>query len=233
MEFPELLVHVRHGESLIQSLRGNSRYFPDDNSRQPFLGLNDKHIPLTNKGKKEASETGVRLLERYGKFDVVLHSQYLRSKQTAEALIRSYTKVESKDINFVETELLNERSMGEVFNLTEKEVNERFPELKDHWTKEGEIRAQYPRGDSLANVRQRMLSLLILISRIWPGNKICLVGHWGTSMMLRGIIEEISDSDLLQLMADEYPPNCSILAYEYDPNKNRLDLKEKNLVICT
>lgn len=209
MTTPSLLVHIRHGHA--------PSFFP---------GKSDREIPLSDEGLAHAKRVGLRLAERFGTFDQVIHSTYLRSRQTAYAQLNAYSFGEISKMVVREDPLLDERNLGAVYGLDPAEVEKRFPELAAHWQQERELRARYPEGNRLLDVVENVSQLLGTLPK---GKRVLLCGHWGTHWSLRYLLEGLSEDDLLRAMAEEHPENCSLLIFE--PADGKLVLREKNIML--
>lgn len=228
MQRPSLLLHIRHGESLAEQCRKGRRYFSCDQDRRPLYGMTDRTVPLTAKGMRHAEATGRNLCERFGSPEVIIHSTYLRSRQTAEAIVCACPS----GVQVREDPLLDERDMGMAFLLTEDEVRFRYPDLDRYWARRGELRAEYPQGESFLHTVLRVRRLLRGLSAEWVGRQVCLVGHWGTSFALRHELEGWSEAETLSAMGREHPPNCSMLAYRFDPAVGKMIVEARNLVLA-
>jgi broad specificity phosphatase PhoE len=81
----ETIVLVRHGKSAGNVLSHRPRkdfYLPH--------GMTDETLPLTDRGKIQASKTGEWLAKTYPEgFDVIISSPFLRAKKTAEFACRA------------------------------------------------------------------------------------------------------------------------------------------------
>ncbi len=86
---------IRHGESLL-----NAQHI-----RQGAEGS------LSEKGKKQAEDTGKRL--SHTKFDVILVSPYIRTKETAEIISKQLKKVPRKPLEYVDL-LVERRNPSEI-----------------------------------------------------------------------------------------------------------------------
>ena len=118
MERPSLLVLVRHAESLRNRVKKHNTYFPDEESRMFVKGIADHKIPLTECGIEQSIKTGVCLKERFGAFNYVFHSGYLRTVQTMEGILKAYSIEERANMKVRMSHLIRERNPGFTYDMT-------------------------------------------------------------------------------------------------------------------
>lgn len=123
---------VRHGES-------------EGNRDNKFRGRKD--FPLTEKGRKQAEETG-KFLRKYGKFDVIFTSPLIRAKETATIIS-----------NFLSSEVVVEQSihnikLGDWEGKSKEEIRRKYPEKWKLWIEEPE-KLILPNGESIDQIRER------------------------------------------------------------------------------
>src|ERR1051326_8690260 len=90
MNWPSLLVFVRHGQSEvnIQSIEEMAQ-----------AGVVDHSAPLTLIGVNQASHTGRYIQDVYGKFDQYFVSTFLRTRQTLNFLDSSPNPIDDSRLN--------------------------------------------------------------------------------------------------------------------------------------
>lgn len=94
IERPSLLVIVRHAESERNAIKKGNVYFPDEESVACVKGIPDHETSITQRGIMQALITGRHIRRRFGTFDVVYDSGYLRTEQTRNHILRAYTDEE-------------------------------------------------------------------------------------------------------------------------------------------
>jgi phosphohistidine phosphatase SixA len=89
---------IRHAESERNKGKKNSVYFADDEARKIIKGIPDHKIPLTPEGIAQAEKTGIALRKRFGTFDYIYHSGYLRTTQTMKGILKAWPEKERSKI---------------------------------------------------------------------------------------------------------------------------------------
>ena len=102
------LVLVRHGQS-------------QWNEKNLFTGWKDPD--LTEKGVKEAIETGLALKESGYQFDIMFTSVLLRAKRTGNLILE---QMGQEDLKTFENEALNERNYGDLAGLNKDKLDPRY-----------------------------------------------------------------------------------------------------------
>lgn len=145
---------VRHGES-------------EANAAKRYAGQTDS--PLTERGREQARAVAAAL--RAVRFDRVVSSDLSRARDTAEIIAREHgLRVEV----FPE---LREIHVGEAAGRAIEDAKQRFDRGPGTFQ-------QWPGGESLEEVRDRVVSALERIVAASPGKTICVVGHGGVTRIL-------------------------------------------------
>ncbi|MBI2983901.1 MAG: histidine phosphatase family protein [Chloroflexi bacterium] len=145
---------VRHGES-------------EANAAKRYAGQSDS--PLTARGREQARTVAAAL--RATRFDRVVSSDLSRARDTAEIIAREHgCEVEV----FPE---LREINVGEAAGKAIEDAKERFDWGPGRFV-------QWPGGESLEQVRDRVVSAIDRIVAASPGKGICIVGHGGVTRIL-------------------------------------------------
>lgn len=211
MRRPELLVIVRHAESVRNQAKKDTVYFADDAARRVVRGTPDHLVELTEAGHAQAWQTGRAIRERFGVFDRVFTSGYMRTEQTAQGLLNAYPDDERPPI---ETNLyIRERDPGYTYDMTEAEAAENFPWLAEYWQTFGGFFSRPPGGESLADVTSRVDTFLRSLYRECAGQRVLVVMHGGTIRCLRFLLEQWPYEKVNQLVRDDPPANCGVTTY--------------------
>ncbi|MBI3083655.1 MAG: histidine phosphatase family protein [Candidatus Omnitrophica bacterium] len=229
MNRPSLLVIVRHAESQRNIAKRGSVYFADEEARATIKGMAEHKTPLTPKGIQQAGVVGQFLRRRFGIFDYIYHSGYLRTVQTVEGILMAYRPVERQRMEVRRHLFIRERDPGHAFDMTETEAERHFPWLKEYWATCGGFFAHPPGGESLAQVAERVYLFLNMLFRDRAGKKILVITHGGTLRCFRFLLERWDYERALTWPADQKPANCGVTVYKYDPRLKRLMLKAYNL----
>jgi probable phosphoglycerate mutase len=148
------IIVVRHGQT-------------EWNRVERFRGRYE--VPLNKTGLAQAKKTAIRISERW-KPAVIYASPLGRARETAKAVAQSCNLILQVydglvDINY-----------GDWQGLTPEEARSHWPKLVAAWYEHTET-VQIPGGESLAQVRQRITTMLKHICWLHAGNEIVLVGH--------------------------------------------------------
>lgn len=234
MDIPSTLVLVRHGESERNVAKAGRAFFTDDQARQGHRGVADHRIPLTDAGHQQAQLTGQALRKRFGSFDQVFHSGYVRTIETMKGLLSVYNDDERARINIDANLFIRERDTGHAYDMTEAENSEAFPYMHEYWTTAGPFFAHPPGGESIAQVAQRVQLFLDMLCRNHRGERVLVVTHAGTLRAFRFLLEGWSYDEADRWLS-EYPPpkNCSVTTYTADNHGKRLALQDHHRVYWT
>jgi len=230
MNRPSLLVIVRHAESKRSAAKKDRVYFADDEARAMVRGVPDPENPLTALGVRQAEATGAFLRRRFGRFDYVYHSGYRRTIQTADGILKAYTKSEQQKVQVRHHLFIRERDPGYAYDMTQAEAERAFPWMKAYWKTFGEFFARPAGGESLAQVAERVYLFLNMLFRDRAGKKILVVTHDGNIRCFRFLLERWDYAQALSWPAGQAPKNCGATVYTYHRKKRRLVLSGYNLV---
>ncbi|MCS6906815.1 MAG: histidine phosphatase family protein [Anaerolineales bacterium] len=145
---------VRHGQT-------------EWNRVERFRGQAD--VPLNEVGLKQAEATGKRIAREW-QVSAIYSSPLSRALRTAEA-IATYSSVPVQphpnltDINY-----------GDWQGLSPEEVAQRWKDELDRWYHQPHL-CRIPNGESLEDVRQRILQAIRLLAKQHLGQTIVVVGH--------------------------------------------------------
>lgn len=228
---PRLLVLLRHAESARQAAKQNRPFYPDEEARRPVAGTPDHLIPLTDLGRRQAAEAGLALRAKFGVFDRIYVSPYLRAQDTLHGILGAYSTSERRGIEVAEDLLLRERDTGYGHDMTEGEAAAAFPWLQAYWRSAGPLYAQPPGGESLAQVVVRVGQFYERLLREAADARVLIVAHGGSLRCLRFLIERWSPTEMERQLASEPMENCSATWYEPDPVSGTLVLGAANRML--
>lgn len=177
---------IRHGES-------------EANRRDAFLGHGN--LELTETGRAQA-EMAAAFLEKQGA-DVIYSSDLIRAHETAKAAARRL------GLPVITDPQLREIDAGAWDFLTFAELRERFAESFRVWTEDLE-NAVCDGGESLKQLRQRILSAVTRIAEENKGKRVLIFSH-GTPIRLMGA--HAMGKGLGEL---PWPANASATTLEYE-----------------
>jgi 2,3-bisphosphoglycerate-dependent phosphoglycerate mutase len=225
---PERLVFVRHGESLINVVKKNSRFLPEDESAAIVRGVPDHRIPLSDRGRRQAELTSPHLRKIFGAFDVVYDSGYLRTIETRQGLLSSYSLEEQAKMKIRTSHFIHERNSGYAYDMTEAEVARHFPYLAAYWDMVGPFYAVPPGGESQEQVCERVYHFIGTLFEQRRGKNVLIVTHGGTLRAFRFNLERWTAEEYMRRYMDDPPHNCGITTYAFKPESGRLELVSYN-----
>ena len=138
------LILLRHGQS-------------QWNFENRFTGWKD--VPLTEKGTKEAIDSGKLMKKHNIKIDLIFSSVLQRANETARLSILEMNLKHlwnaKNELIMKKDQALNERDYGDLVGLNKKETADKFGKKQVHiWRRSFDI--QPPGGESLKNVVERV-----------------------------------------------------------------------------
>lgn len=227
---PMSLVFIRHAESLNNKVFGNRLYLETEDERKAQGELADHLVPLTEDGVQQAGNTGPTLRMRFGVPDVVIHSGYERTRQTARGVLGAYA---DKWILVKEDVRFRERENGFTYLMVREDVERLYPNLQTHWKMVGPFFARPPNGESLAEVTEkRLMPALKDLFREHSGKRVFVVSHGRVIQCARAYLDELDAAQTVAFLQTkgEDPKNCSLMVYRYSPEHGKLVLAEYNTV---
>lgn len=218
MNGPKLLVIVRHGESIRNKAKEGDLFFRDEETRDLVAGVVDYLVPINELGWQQSQQTGLALRKIFPKFDLIIHSGYLRTAQTVEAILEAY----DKKIQVVSNLMIRERDPGFNFSMTEEDVKYYFPYHEEYWQLFGQFFSYPPGGEPIIKVCERVYVFLEMLKREHAGKRILVVTHGGTIRAFRFWLESWDYHYITTNYDLKAADNCAVFAYKYKPKKNQL-----------
>jgi broad specificity phosphatase PhoE len=194
---------VRHGEST-----GNVAAAAAETGRLEEIDIpeRDADVPLSDTGREQAEAVGSWLAEQPP--DLVVVSPYLRTVQTAEIALADLPQVPVR-----RDERLRDRELGILDLLTTHGVQTRLPAEAVRRKRLGKFYYRPPGGESWADVALRLRALLGDLRRDHDGGRVLLFGHEAVVFLLRYLIEDLSEQQLMELAHDGTIANCSVTTW--------------------
>ena len=222
---PSLLVIVRHGESMSNEKKENG--FVPAFIKDEFINLSAQNVPITTKGKHQSMVTGDNIKNKYGLFDYIYSSPFVRTRETTKGLISPYNELEKAKMQYRENVFIRERDAGYGFAMTKEENERHFPWLRQYWDVHGNFYATPPGGESMANVVQRVHLFIGTLLRRRVGQKILIVTHGGTIRCFRYILEHWTPEQAEDYNGEGAPVNCGVTTYTVN-EQNKFVLQQYN-----
>jgi probable phosphoglycerate mutase len=253
MKWPASITMVRHGESAYNALRTTKSgdkeyqkfltcYGTDPTSsithelaekmwRKYGLKMSDYSTPLSEKGYDQAYKTGRALSSDVECIpDVVLVSPYLRTQQTWAAMQEGGFKANGARIIIEDRIREQEHGLSTIYSDW-RIFHVMHPEQKLLREQMGPYWYQYPQGESVSMVRDRMRDVTTMMIREFSSLHVLLITHHLTILSVRANYERLSPEQFIHLDDHEKPVNCGVTRYVGDPrqgSEGRLILKEYN-----
>jgi broad specificity phosphatase PhoE len=206
---PSALWLVRHGES-----QGNlaDAQAHESGAGRLELDVRDPDVPLSPTGEEQADALGHWLagLDRAEQPTTVLSSPFARAAATAERAVAA----SGLDLTIRYDERLRERDFGAFDGMTRAGIIEEFPEEARRRDLLGKFYYRPPGGESWADVALRVRSLLATEALRHDGERLLCVSHQAVVMVFRYVVEELAESQLLEIDQEERIANASLTRYE-------------------
>lgn len=181
------IVLVRHGQTAW-------------NREVRFRGRAD--LPLDDVGLRQAEATGRYLAERWPA-DAVYTSPMPRAMQTAEAV------GEAHGLTAQPFDGLLDIDFGQWQGHSPEELEKRYPELLRAWVNAPHT-VQFPGGESLDDVRDRVVSGLDQVLQRHPGQTVAMVGHTVVNRVLLCAVLALGNDHFWQLQQE----TCAVNVFE-------------------
>lgn len=243
MKWPKSISLIRHGESAYNVLRHQKekdtlykrfrKAFEEDHTstetkvlaekvRTKFaLNVSDYATPLTEEGWRQSIETGKGISEFLPVPDIVLCSPYQRTRCTFAGIDSgSQWKLDPEIV--IMDDRIREQEHGLSLLYNDSRIFQTFhPEQKYLKDLLGNYWYQYPQGESVAEVRDRIRMITDTIIREYSGLHVLIITHHLTILSIRANFERMSPEQFLQIDEKEKPINCGVTMYKCNPDKGK------------
>jgi broad specificity phosphatase PhoE len=229
-KWPEEIWLVRHGQSAGNVARDEAEATADLHIQ---IAERDVDVPLSELGVRQSEALGAwfATLPARQKPNVVLHSPYLRARQTAQILMGRLAADEQLAVQM--DERLREKEFGILDRLTTYGIAHKYPELYAQRQHVGKFYFRPPGGESWCDVILRLRSVLDTLTREYSRQRVLIVGHQVIVNCFRYLIERLDEDAILAADRAGDVPNCSVTAYSFDPKlgkRGKLALRQLNFV---
>lgn len=239
MKWPKILALVRHGQSAYNVLRAQKEADPlfqqfrkafekDHRSAEArdlavqvtekfALGISDYNTPLTAEGVRQAKETGMGLSGLIPIPDIVFVSPYHRAKETFQHIKEEWGS--AMQAKLVLDDRIREQEHGLSLLYNDWRVFQTLhPEQKDFYKMMGPYWYQFPQGESVSEVRDRVRLFIEMLIRECAGKNVLVVTHHLTILSIRANMERLSSEEFIHFDEHEKPINCGVTVYEGKPD---------------
>jgi broad specificity phosphatase PhoE len=180
----------------------------------------DIDVPLSLLGKQQAQAVGrwFAAMPASERPEVVLTSPYARAAKTA-SLIQAQCAVAGDLIECVVDERLREKEFGILDRLTREGIEKLYPDQAEFRRILGKFYHRAPAGESWCDVILRLRSALDTISLHYADKRVLIVGHQVVVLCLRYLIENLTETQILDIDAAGDVANCAVTEYAFDPGQ--------------
>ena len=245
MKWPKSIVIIRHGQSeynILKDKKGKDpeyqefkRAFERDHQspetkalaevikKKYTVSVSDYKTPLTEYGIEQAFLTGKRLseqLEKYSIPDVILCSPYVRTVQTLAAMRAGWADLKNIFVRYDDRVREQEHGLSLLYNDW-RLFNVFHPEQKALRDLQGPYWYQFPQGESVSQVHDRIRSIIGTLIREWAGKNVWLVTHHLTILSFRASMEHLTPERFVELDEKEKPVNCGVTKYKCNPDQGK------------
>ena len=216
LAWPSSLWVVRHGESSGNVARDAAEA---GGLERIDIAERDMDVPLSGTGHDQARALGrwIGTLDPEQQPTVVWTSPYLRARQTAHDLISEA----GISVPVVIDERLREREFGVLDGLTRKGIVALFPDESERRTRLGKFYHRPPGGESWSDVLLRLRAAVDEMRREAAGERVVLVAHQVVVLLVRCVLEGLTEQEVLEVDRQAEVANCSVTSYAYDPSLGR------------
>lgn len=184
------IVLIRHGQTAW-------------NREVRFRGRAD--VPLDDFGLLQAQATGRYLAERWP-VDVVYTSPMRRAVETAEAIADAHRLTAQPFHGLLDIDF------GHWEGRSPQEAQERYPKLVKAWF-DAPHTVQVPGGESLDDVRERVVSGLDQILELHPRHTVAMIGHTVANRVLLCAVLGLGNDHFWRLRQD----TCAVNVFDLEP----------------
>lgn len=225
--WPERMWIVRHGQSQGNVARDQAH---EAGLHEIGIDVRDVDVPLSDLGFQQADAAGrwFAALPANERPEIILSSPYVRARQTAKAICQAGALSGGPQKPIVD-ERLREREFGIFDRLTTAGIRARFPDEAEHRAMLGKFYHRPPGGESWADVILRLRSMLNTINLHYNDRRVLVVCHQVVVLCLRYILEELEESEILEIDKQSEILNCGICAYDFDPDAQGLCVPKLSL----
>lgn len=199
------LILVRHGESEGNVAREAAEAEQAD---EILIDQRDPDVPLSGRGRSQAEAVGHWLadLTAERRPGVAWVSPYTRARQTAELALGTAALELPVHID----ERLRDRELGILDRLTGRGITARYPDEAQRRRYLGKMYYRPPGGESWADMALRLRSFLADLDRAHEVGCGLLVCHDAVILVLRYVLEELTEKEVLDLAASQSLGNGSV-----------------------
>lgn len=220
-KWPENLMVVRHGRSKANERKDAAKLAGHEPAWTEVE--RDQDSPLIPLGHQQAYSLGRYFADEQVRFDDIIVSPYLRTKQTKDGIIQGmrYTP------NVVVEERIREIEFGIMDGIDRATFRKLFPSEADRRERDGKYYYRPPGGENRPDVRLRVHSVLDTLNRDYVGRRVLIVCHSVVVLAFRSLIERWDEAEYLKVDKEDDVQNCGLTTYQR-VEKRKLQLVSYN-----
>jgi broad specificity phosphatase PhoE len=199
---------VRHGESAGNVARDRAEA---EQLERIDLSHRDMDVPLSGLGERQAAALGRWTAKQDDRPTVVWCSPYVRAQETARIALEAA----GLDLPVQVDERLREREFGVLDGLTRKGITTIYPEESERRKQIGKFFHRPPGGESWADVVLRVRAVLDEVRSDCSGERVLVVGHQVVVLVVRYVVEGMTEADVLDVDREGEVANCSVTSYAF------------------
>ncbi len=220
-KWPNNLLIVRHAESEFNVARKESM---EKGLYKIKCDKPNMLVDLTKEGVLQAKVTGRKIDELYDELDASIISPYKRTMRTNEIMGSEI----SSEFDDVIDDRIREMEHGAFAQLTRKGRKRYYPEEFKRREREGKFHFRPPGGESCYDVGLRLRGMIDTLTRDYKGQNVMIVTHAAIVVMMRYLLENLSEEHVMEIEGGEDVKNCSVTHYVCSNEK--LVLREFNSI---
>jgi broad specificity phosphatase PhoE len=229
-KWPQEIWLVRHGQSAGNVARDEAEAAAGLHIQ---IAERDVDVPLSELGMRQSQALAgwFAALPARERPSVVLHSPYLRARQTAHIVMDQLARDDLLSVQV--DERLREKEFGILDRLTTYGIAHKYPELSAQRQHVGKFYFRPPGGESWCDVILRLRSVLDTLTREYCRERVLIVAHQVIVNCFRYLFERLDEDAILAADRAGDVPNCSITSYRFDPQlgkRGKLALRLLNFV---
>jgi probable phosphoglycerate mutase len=196
---------VRHGESTANVA---ARQAAADGLDLIEVAEREADVPLSDLGRAQAEGLRRRFAAAtHERPDLVVVSPFLRARQTADVALHGLGVPSRTD------ERLRDRDLGVLDLHTAQGIRAQFPEEATRRRHHGKFYYRPPGGESWTDVALRVRAVLREIEQDAPGRRVLIVAHDVVVAVVRYVLEELDEHELMKRAAAEPVLNASLSSW--------------------
>ena len=209
--WPQSLWVIRHGESSGNVARDKAE---SEDLERIDIAERDVDVPLSELGERQAEALGKWIADQPEdeRPTVLWVSPYVRAQQTAQIAL----KAAGLDLPSVVDERLREREFGVLDGLTRKGITALFPDESERRARIGKFYHRPPGGESWSDVLLRLRTCIEEMRRDCEGERVLLVAHQVVVLLVRCVVERMTEEEILAVDRQGDVANCSVTSYRLE-----------------